>query len=181
MNPWYKTVTLIPDSQRLDSSEVSFAVSLFTPSPWEFQTADIPHWWDGLSHLQRQECIQCTKSFTDYLFTLGPPGVHLVYTGLRHNLELLHCGALPVSATLIPLTFAWGHPTFRAIHEHLHNESLWVFERNSMTCNLMEWPHDPMTLNIVEWLSNYSEYLISEYSPYYKIYGVHSNRDRKLS
>lgn len=34
--------------------------------------------------------------------------------GLRHTLEHLHCGALHVSATLIPLTFPWGHPTFLA-------------------------------------------------------------------
>lgn len=103
----------------------------------------------------------------------------LVNLGLGHTLGCLHCGASHVSATLILLIFVWGHPTFHAVLKHLCNESRWVFERNSTTCNLMEWPRDPMTFNTVAWLSNHSECLISAHSPYYKINGVHSNRDRK--
>lgn len=93
---------------------VSFAVCGFSPSSWEFQTADVPHWWDGLSHLQREECSHTPNLFAGWLFTLGSPWVQGMYAGLRHTLEHLRCGALHVSATLIPLIFAWGHPTIRA-------------------------------------------------------------------
>lgn len=39
-----------------------------------------------------------------------------MYTGLRHTLEHLHCGALHVSATFTPLIFVWGYPVFCAMN-----------------------------------------------------------------
>lgn len=142
-------------------------------SLWEFQAADIPQWWDGLSHLQWEECSCTPNLFAGYLFSLGSSRVLHMYIWFETHLRTSALWCTACLSYTYSINVSMG-PSHISCHKHLCNESLWVFERSPMTCNLMkEWPHHPITLDTVEWLSNYSEYLISAYSPYYKINDVH--------